>query len=86
MADEAQKPKTSRKNSLPRVIQDHSSLIIFGLWSAVTGIVLFRIHRQPYPRSMKGGQYEAVVKGTSLAAVLAAFASGSFRCSSQDHQ
>jgi hypothetical protein len=73
-----------KNNRLFRAIKNHNLLLLFGIWSTVTGLALLRIHRQPYVCSMKAGEYETVIKGTSLAAVLAAIASGSFRRSSQD--
>lgn len=77
-----QPPEPKQTSTLARVFHDHHLLTIFGIWSVVTGLAMYRVHRQPFARSLKGEQYETIFKGTTLGAVLAAIATGSFRRSS----
>lgn len=48
-----------------------------GIYVLATGFFFFRVHRQPYPQSMKFEQYESIFKATTLSSVLVGVGMGS---------
>lgn len=66
--------QSERENTL--LLTQYKYYILTGLYVLVTGGALFRVSRQPYNARLKAGQYETVLKGTTLAAVLAGIAIG----------
>ena len=64
------KPETP-SNSL---VQKYKYHLLIGVYTTVTSLLLYRVHRQPFALAIKSEQYETVFKGTTLAAVIGGIA------------
>ncbi|KAJ9644005.1 hypothetical protein H2201_006665 [Coniosporium apollinis] len=52
---------------------NRNGYILLTAYVLITSTLLIRISRQPYNSRLKAGQYEKVLKGTGLAALLIGF-------------
>ena len=44
--------------------------ILIATYLLITGLAIIRVRRQPYSHTIKAGQIETIVKGTTLGAVV----------------
>ncbi|KAI1875974.1 uncharacterized protein JN550_001470 [Neoarthrinium moseri] len=63
-----------RNNANLGFVDRYKYHVLIGSYIALTSVFFWRVHRQPYSRSIKAEQYETIFKGTTLAAVVAGVA------------
>jgi hypothetical protein len=61
------------KPSATHIITSHPYRypLLIGIWAVVTATGFYRVSKQPYIKGIKAGQYETILKATTLGVVLA---------------
>ncbi|KAI0595337.1 hypothetical protein F4775DRAFT_595432 [Biscogniauxia sp. FL1348] len=67
-------PPAKSETPSSSLVRKYKYHLLIGIYTTVTSLLFYRVHRQPFALAIKSEQYETIFKGTTLAAVIGGIA------------